>query len=81
MICFNGESILLMGEKNENEIKIHGLIFSLNGLGFCFQLLLLVLPLADGLKRFGRAWCFLPEKVLVCCNQITLILLPDKIKS
>lgn len=38
------------------------------------------MPLADGLKRFCRSRCFLPEKVLVCCNQVILILLLDKIE-
>lgn len=66
--------------KIKKKKKSQRLIFNLNGFGFCFQLSLLVLPLADGLKRFCRARCFLPEKVLVCCNQVTLILLLDKIK-
>lgn len=69
-----------MGEKNNKKIPQQCLIFNLNGFGFSFQLLLLVVPLADGLKKLCRAQCFLPEKVLVWCNQITLILLLDKIK-
>lgn len=61
-------------------LKSQCLIFNLNGFGFCSQLLLLVAPLANGLKRFCHARYFLPKKVLVCCNQVALILLLVKIK-
>jgi len=70
-----------MGKKKIiKKIKSRCIIFDLNGFNFCFQVLLLAMPLADGLRRFCRARCFLPEQALVCCDQVTLILLLEKIK-